>query len=93
MEMVKIRKVADQRFTFICPACNSDHIFDDRWEFNGDFEKPTLSPSYKQEGCLNGAEEKYGICHSHIKDGMISYCPDCTHEMAGKTTDLLEYDN
>lgn len=31
---------------------------------------------------------KCGICHSFIKDGMIQYLNDCTHEMAGQTVEL-----
>ncbi len=27
-------------------------------------------------------------CHSFVKDGMISYLPDCTHALAGQTVPL-----
>lgn len=36
------------RVTFVCPGCNSEHeisIAEGGWTFNGDFEKPTFSPS------------------------------------------------
>ena len=28
-----------------CPGCKSHHLFDERWTFNGDQEKPTFTPS------------------------------------------------
>lgn len=45
-----------------CPACNCNHLFDNRWTFNGDMENPTFrasmlvscghySSNYKEDGC------------------------------------------
>ena len=32
--------------SIFCPACGNEHTFDlSRWQFNGDLEKPTFSPS------------------------------------------------
>lgn len=33
-------------YTLKCPGCGDYHVYDSRWEFNGDFEKPTFTPSY-----------------------------------------------
>jgi hypothetical protein len=48
--MAKIRKVPESetkyQYQFICPGCEQEHAFDDRWQFNQDFDKPTISPSY-----------------------------------------------
>jgi hypothetical protein len=48
--MAKIKKVPASenifQYLFVCPGCNCEHAFDDRWQFNQDFEKPTISPSY-----------------------------------------------
>lgn len=30
------------------------------------------------------------VCHSFITDGKIQFLGDCTHEMAGKTLELLD---
>jgi len=88
--MPKIRKVPRSETTwqyhFVCPGCNAEHAFDDRWGFNGDFEKPTISPSFLQQGSLG--DNKYGTCHSFIKDGMIQFLGDCTHELKGQTVPL-----
>lgn len=32
-----------------------------------------------------------GICHSFVTDGRIQFLGDCTHELAGQTVDLPEY--
>ena len=39
-----VRKVAD-RFMINCPGCNDTHWFDGGWSFNGDMQRPTISPS------------------------------------------------
>lgn len=75
-------------YTFMCPGCDSWHCPNDGWTFNGDVEKPTLSPSIK----MTFHDGK--ICHSHVKDGKIIFCDDCTaHELSGKTMDLLDVGN
>lgn len=57
------------------------------WSWNGDVDKPTLSPSI-----LTGNSEM-GVCHSFVKDGMVQYLNDCTHEFAGQTRPLLEVED
>lgn len=32
---------------------------------------------------------KCTVCHSFVTDGKIQYLGDCTHELAGKTVDLI----
>lgn len=60
--------------------------FDNGWEFNGDFEKPTFSPSMR---CNYG----HGlITHCFVRNGKIEYLSDCTHEMAGKTVDCMDFE-
>lgn len=94
--MAKIRKVQRSENTFqyhfVCPGCNCEHAFDDRWQFNQDFEKPTISPSFLQTGFLgfNGEEKMHGICHSFIKNGMIEFLNDCTHHLKGQTVELKD---
>ena len=44
---MKAKRVGD-RVRFQCPGCNETHEISDKpggWTFNGDFEKPTFSPS------------------------------------------------
>lgn len=76
------------------------------WSFNMDMEKPTVSPSIKvigrhPKGYSNGTHAPMGwngeyvddICHSFVKDGKIQFLSDCTHELAGKTLEIPEFDS
>ncbi len=84
--------------SFWCPGCDEPHGVSVRtanqtegWEFNGDYEKPTLSPSvllrvnYKDGTCF--------ICHSFVRDGQIQFLGDCTHYLANQTVELPEVDH
>lgn len=71
-----------------CPACNMLHLININkrnsngsiWTWNKDVNKPTFSPSVNVNG-------KYR-CHYFIRSGMIEYCIDSTHSLAGKTINI-----
>ena len=78
----------------LCPACGFEHSFAvdlvghghrerDIWKFNGDYDKPTFSPSMFHNR-NHFATEHHPICHSFLEDGVWRYLPDCSHEMAGQ---------
>lgn len=82
---------------FWCVGCDEFHqISTTKWEFNGDFVKPTFSPSYLTWVDPNPKADPIKFpkfysgfrCHSFIRDGRIQYLDDCTHELAGKTIDI-----
>jgi len=86
-------------YAIFCPACGHGHTFriaSDQWyagqvwQFNGDFEKPTFTPSLVNKSTY-GEDHQPRRCHLIITDGKITYCDDCTHAMAGKTIDLLPF--
>ena len=95
--MAKICKVENRKGMnlFWCPGCQCAHYIATAendsgfpiWKWNGDMEKPTVSPSIMIE--YHGAD-KDTICHSFIRDGKIQYLSDCTHELAGKTVDMVD---
>lgn len=79
---------------FICPGCalngSGIHILPvnneiiPSWSWNGDTDKPTLSPSIK-------TTVGNFVCHSFLVDGEFSFLPDSTHElgdMRAKLPDL-----
>ena len=80
---------------FFCPACKEYHYIGVAqnnmgfpiWTFNGDNENPTISPSVKVE--YHGAD-KDTVCHSFIRNGKIEFLTDCTHELAGKTVEMVD---
>lgn len=81
-----------------CPGCKCGHgIWTTKrngneciWEFNGNLEKPTVSPSLLVHG-FNEITNKEYRCHSFIKDGKIQFLNDCSHELKGQTVDLPEF--
>lgn len=75
---------------FKCPGCNKVHRIDFTWKWNGDLEKPTITPSVLILGGLDGTKH---MCHSIVTDGRIHFLDDCDHMLAGQTVDLPEYES
>ncbi len=81
-----------KRLCIYCPACKRAHVTDlVRWTWNGDVNRPTFHPSILHKFERTGAAPE--VCHSFVKDGMIQFLGDCTHECAGKTLSLEEWTN
>lgn len=55
------------------------------WQWNGDLDKPTFSPSI-----LTRTERAGNPIRNHVlvRNGMIQFLTDCSHELAGKTIEL-----
>ena len=86
---------------FRSPACMTPHalsIAPSRWNFNGDGDKPTFTPSVlvthdAVPGAGPGFEEYLTAraCHSFITGGRIQFLGACTHALAGQTVDLPDW--
>lgn len=87
--MDRTKEFGENEYGITCLACGSGHMLKN-WQFNGNLERPTFTPSLLVTGYLN-AEHPNGRCHSYITDGKIEYLSDSTHEFAGKTVELGEY--
>jgi hypothetical protein len=87
----------------MCPGCKDYHMPDNSWQFNGDLDKPTFSPSILVKGTKDISDEEakrilngeqinpiHFVCHSFVVDGRIQFLSDCTHELAGQTVELEE---
>jgi len=48
--------------------------------------RPTVMPSIR----VNLGQG--GLCHSFITNGYIRFLNDCTHELAGETIEIPEWD-
>jgi len=76
-------------YIFWCPGCECGHVYcvgtgsRTTWNFNGDINKPTFTPSL-----LNHREG--WRCHLFLTDGVINYCGDCTHSLAGLTVGMID---
>lgn len=103
--MAKIKDYGDGRYAFFCPGCGHEHVYYCKsphykisWNFNGDFDKPTFTPSLLNRTGVHAdpkwkgpdSEKDYSkppystICHLFVTNGVINYCSDCTHEYNGK---------
>jgi hypothetical protein len=46
MQKGKLRILEGNRLAFFCPGCQEYHVLNNEiWQFNGNYEKPTFSPS------------------------------------------------
>jgi hypothetical protein len=91
--MPRIHQQDAQRFVLWCPACDTAHgIKFPVWSFDGNFEKPTITPSIKAWHPAVPAENiPEFICHSYVANGRIQFLTDCTHALRGQTVDLPEW--
>lgn len=97
---------------FQCPGCGLQHAVNvenpgrPRWTWNGDLERPTLSPSILVRGTYRITDDEADrimagekierrplVCHSFVRDGRIEFCGDSNHDLAGRTVDLLEIED
>lgn len=85
--MAKVHFQKDiNRYLFFCPGCQCGHWFNETtWQFNGDVDKPTVSPSILVRDKI--------ICHSFVNNGMIQFLSDCTHELAGQTVEIPDWNS
>lgn len=70
-----------------CPACLRLHPLPSdtgRWTFDGDFEKPTFTPSFRHSFGRDGNR----TCHYILTAGVLNFCSDCTHSLAGQSVPL-----
>ena len=90
--MAKFEKIENTKgqYQFYCKGCDMFHdVWTENegyehpiWDFNQDIDKPTISPSIFVYTYTNQK------CHSFIKNGMIQYLNDCTHELKNQTIEL-----
>lgn len=84
MKKGKLRMPQSNMLLFYCPACKEHHGVNSSWNFNGDYDKPTFSPSI----LVTWGDDRR--CHSFVRDGKIQFLSDCTHELAGETVEMLD---
>lgn len=93
LRAAKWNSTMDPKLYFIwCPACQKGHPFwvDDHpektWVFNGNFERPTFTPSLRVYG-----DYPETACHLTLTDGKIFFHGDSPHSLAGQTVELPAY--
>ncbi|KQP36709.1 DUF6527 family protein [Methylobacterium sp. Leaf100] len=99
----KLRTVEGGHVMFWCPGCNGAHglrVSTDaspgsRWGFNGDYDRPTFTPSVlvRYDGADAGQDgAPPAVCHAFVTDGQIQFLGDCTHALAGQTVPLPDFE-
>jgi len=90
---ISLSKITDKKgYSFQCPGCKCAHYiqtnpnFSPCWTFNGDLDKPTVSPSIMVHLGQGGS------CHSFIKNGKIQFLGDCTHSLRGQTVNIPDWE-
>lgn len=99
---MKLYKVSNHPglYAFDCLGCGHLHQIADKtytgpgakWEFDGNLDQPTFSPSYLLWCDDPETKQRLKTCHSFIKEGKIQYLDDCTHHLKGQTVELPEVD-
>lgn len=95
-----LRTIEGGRLMFWCPGCDGAHQVQigagpgPRWGFDGNFERPTFTPSVLvtyggPDADRDGAPP--AICHSFVRQGQIQFLNDCTHALAGQTVPLKPF--
>lgn len=92
-DAVDVCDLRSGRLWYWCPGCNSYNSLpidgesdkSTRWKWNGSLTAPTLNPSV----LARTGELK---CHKYVRDGKIEFLGDCSHELAGTTVAMKEFD-
>lgn len=76
-----------------CPGCKETHLIpvtgDQRWEWDGSLERPTISPSILARWTEGDTPV---VCHSFVRSGVVEFLGDCTHELAGQSVPMKPED-
>jgi len=80
-------------YSFKCPGCGWRHVFwtdsphYPKWAFNGNLDKPSFTPSL-----LDRWHDERGDmrCHIVLTDGIINFCGDCSHPLAGQSIPMID---
>lgn len=79
-------------YCFWCPGCKCGHAVylteknerNAQWTWDGNLEQPTFSPSFLHD--LHKPR-----CHCIITKGIIHFCADCEHELAGQIVPMVAF--
>ena len=96
---MKLKPATGGRAAFWCPGCDGAHTIvisgKDAWQFNGNYDEPTIQPSVKVNGYCGrkntGSATHEGVCHSFITRGVISFLKDSTHALANQQAPLPDW--
>ena len=90
-------------YTFECPGCCCAHFIRTKpdpelpgkevWTWNGDVDKPTVTPSLHVFYPRSGQTPQKTLCHLFITEGKLRFLGDCDHELKGQVVPMLEWED
>lgn len=95
-----LRSVGGGGLAFHCPGCKRRHLVytgpgsGPRWMWDGELTRPTFTPSVRvsYEGRDAGEDgAPPALCHFFVSEGRMQFLTDSTHELAGKTVDMVPF--
>lgn len=87
--ILRFANTPNKEIVYWCEGCGGIHsVPADRWNFNGNCDKPTLSPSVRHFYTKPKTNEQVTTCHYHVQDGVMKYCGDCAHKLSGQNCEL-----
>jgi hypothetical protein len=90
MIVKEIRTAKAHLYFVYCPACKHAHQYEaNRWKFNGNFDKPTFTPSMLEYYEYNGVRKF--TCHTFLTDGIWQFLGDCTHALKNTTHPVIPF--
>lgn len=93
--------VKDGHICFYCPGCKCAHCIPitgpRAWNWNGDVENPTITPSLRIfSPAIPDTAEYKGLperthCHVVVTNGQLNFCGDSAHELKGTSVPCPEW--
>jgi len=98
MDLVHYLQSTDGKswLSFWCPGCKHPHAIPfinapqgapGLWAYDGKKECPTITPSLR---VMAGSSEE-SQCHVVVTSGILNYCSDCKHSLAGKSVPMVDF--
>ena len=87
-----ISKLHKGHLWYFCGGCKIPHSVPvDRWQWNYETAEPTLHPSVRHFYRRPDGQE-VTTCHYFLRSGVMLFCDDSNHSLAGKHVKLEPFD-
>lgn len=90
-------RIEEDRIYFYCPACRCEHFVVQKpilrqtcapyWEFNNDYEEPTITPS------VISSQHQGNYCHLLVENGTLYFIGHSQREFAQKRYYMRDYES
>lgn len=77
------KPTGEVNYWLFCPGCQDAHSINSSWDWDGNEDAPTFSPSIL---CTYPGRR----CHSFVREGHWKFLDDCDHELAGQRVPMVD---